>query len=529
MLLAEDQASIFEATMTASVPGPRTPVLIGGGQKTYRKGSTPCPRAMVLEAVTLAVADAGIPLSALAQADTVNVVGFTIDSPGAAKRLKVPRMANPPAALAEDLGSKPRVALYTCMGGNTPQALVNLSCERIARGEADLVVLAGAEFLGSLMKKLAAGEDLASFGGGPDTSPEVWGDPREGCTPQEDAHGISFPANTYPMFENALRAKLGRSLDAHQTAMGRLFARFNAVAQHNPDAWFPKARTAEEIATEGPDNRMVGFPYTKYLNAIIQVDQSAAVILASTAKADELGVAADKRVYLHGCSDASEVWNPIDRADLAASPAIRLCGQKAFAMAGKTVADMALLDIYSCFPSAVEIACAELGIGADDPRPLTVTGGLPYFGGPGNNYVMHSIVSMLRGLRGKPGQFGLVTANGWYLTKHAVGIYSTTPPSQPFEREVPKTYQKQIDALPRPEIAWEPSGPATIETYTVVHGRDGPRMGIVFGRDASGRRFIANTPTDEKTLLDLQSREGVGRPGAVHSSDGGMKNVFFPG
>ena len=514
--------------MTASVPGPRIPVLIGGGQMTYRKGSTPGPRAMVLEAVTRAAADAGVPLAALAQADTVNVVGFTVDSPGTAKRLKVPRMANPPAALAEDIGARPRIALYTYMGGNTPQALVNLSCERIARGEADLVVLAGAEFLGSLMKKLAAGEDLSTFGGGPATAPEVWGDPREGCTPQEEAHGISFPANTYPMFENALRAKLGRSLGAHQAVMGRLFARFNEVAQHNPDAWFPRARTAREIATEGPDNRMVGFPYTKYLNAIIQVDQSAAVILASTAKADELGVAAGKRVYLHGCSDAAEVWNPIDRADLAASPAIALCGEKAFAMAVKSVADMALLDIYSCFPSAVEIACAELGIAVDDPRPPTVTGGLPYFGGPGNNYVMHSIVSMMRGLREKPGQFGLVTANGWYLTKHAMGIYSTTPPAKPFEREDPKSYQKRIDALPRPEIAWEPSGAATIETYTVVHGRDGPRMGIVFGRDSGGRRFVANTPGDEKTLLDLQSREGVGRTGTVQTGDGGMKNVFVP-
>lgn len=515
--------------MTQPIPGPRTPVLIGGGQKTYRKAQTPGPRGMVLEAVALAAADAGIPLTTLSQADTIAVVGFTIDAAGNTRRLKVPRVADPPAALAEDLGASPRVALYTHMGGNTPQALVNLGCERIAKGEADLIVLAGAEFLGSLMKKMAAGEDLSLFGGGPDSAPERWGDPRDGCTPQEEAHGIAFPANTYPLFENALRAKLARSLDAHQMAMGRLFARFNDVASRNPDAWFPKARTAEEIALEGPDNRMVGFPYTKYLNAIIQVDQSAAVILASTAKADELGVAADKRVYLHGCSDATEVWNPIDRPDLAASPAIRLCGEKAFAMAGKSVADMALLDIYSCFPSAVEIACAELGIGADDPRALTVTGGLPYFGGPGNNYVMHSIATMAHELRRKPGKFGLVTANGWYLTKHAMGIYSTTPPSKPFEREDPKTYQKEIDALPRPQVVLEPSGAAKIETYTVVHGRDGPRMGIVIGRDSEGRRFVANTPADERTLLDLQSREGVGRPGTVQSGDKGMKNVFVPG
>ncbi len=514
--------------MTGPTPSARTPVLIGGGQKTYRKAQTPGPRGMVLEAVTLAAADAGIPLSALAATDHVGIVGFTIDSPRRTRRMPVPRMANPPAALAEDLGATPRVAIYTHMGGNSPQALVNWGCERIARGEADLIVLAGAEFLGSLMKRMGAGEDVSMFGGGPEGEPERWGDAREGCTPQEDAHGMGFPANTYPMFENALRARLGRSIDAHQRAMGALFARFNEVAAHNPEAWFPKRRTAEEIAFESADNRMVGFPYPKYLNAIIQVDQSAAVILASTAKADELGVAANKRVYLHGCSDVAEIWNPIERTDLAASPAIRLCGQKAFAMAGKSIADMTLFDVYSCFPSAVEIACAELGIAADDPRPLTVTGGLPYFGGPGNNYVMHSIVSMMQGLRAQPGKFGLVTANGWFLTKHAMGVYSVDAPAKPFEREDPKVCQKEIDALARPGIAWEPSGPAKIETYTVIHGRDGVRMGIVFGRDANGRRFVANTPTDKETLLDLQSREGVGRPGVVQSGDGGMKNVFTP-
>ncbi|TPW06429.1 MAG: acetyl-CoA C-acetyltransferase, partial [Alphaproteobacteria bacterium] len=211
------------------------------------------------------------------------------------------------------------------------------------------------------------------------------------------------------------------------------------------------------------------------------------------------------------------------------SPAIGLCAEKAFAMARKAPADMALFDIYSCFPSAVQIACAEIGIETSDRRPLTVTGGLPYFGGPGNNYSMHAIVSMREGLRAKPGAFGLVTANGWFLTKHAMGVYSTEPVQGAWARENPKGYQKQIDALSSPEIVREPSGPATTETYTVIHGRDRLRMGIVIGRDANGRRFVANTPDDDATLLDLESREGVGRPGMVSSADGGMKNLFIPG
>ncbi len=507
---------------------PRTPVLIGAGQQTWRKGQAPGPLAMLRRASELAFADAGLDIAAAHGVDLLGVVGFTIDSDGNIRNLPIPRIANPPRALSDDLGAAPRRAVYTHMGGNTPQALVNWAAEEIAEGRHDLVLLVGAEFLGALMRKLKAGEDLSAFAGPEAEAPERWGDARPGCTDIERAHGLGFPTNVYPLFENAIRAHRGRSLADHQGAMGRLFAPFSAVAATNPHAWFPTARSPAEIATEAPDNRMIGFPYTKYLNAIIQVDQAAAVVMASTAKADELGVAADRRVHLHGCADANDLWNVTERTNYYSSPAIRLCAQKAFAMAGKSPADLAFIDLYSCFPSAVEIACAEIGLAEDDPRGLTVTGGLPYFGGPGNNYVMHSIAEMVTRLRARPGAFGLVTGNGWFLTKHSMGVYSTMSPEGVWRRENPKSYQGEIDALAHPEFNPAPNGPATIETYTIVHARDRVRTGIVICRDAEGRRFVANTPEDEAALLELQSREGVGRPGFVTSHEDGMKNVFTP-
>jgi acetyl-CoA C-acetyltransferase len=508
---------------------PHTPVLIGAGQLTYGKALSPGPIAMLRDAVDLAADDAGVPAATLRGIDLLAVVGFTIDAPGNLERLPIPRIANPPALLAAQLGASPRRAPYTHMGGNTPQALVNWAASQIAEGEHDLVLLTGAEFLGSLMARLKDGGDLSQYGG-PDASapPERWGDDRRGCSPQEAAHGLGFPTNVYPLFENAIRAHRGRSIEAHQLALGRLFAPFSEVAARNPCAWFPTARSAREIATEAPDNRMVGFPYTKYMNAIIQVDQSAALIMASNAKADELGVAQEKRIYLHGCADTIELWNVLDRVDYHSSPAIRIGGRQALAMAGKTAADMRFFDLYSCFPSAVEIACAELGIAEDDPRGLTVTGGLPYFGGPGNNYSMHAIAETMQRLRATPGAFGLVTANGWFLTKHSFGVYSTQPFEGRWLRDDPNSYQRAIDTLAHPEVVAEPNGEATIETYTVVHARDRVRSGIVIGRDKSGRRFIANTPEEEGLLLDLQSREGVGRPGQVVSEDGGAKNIFTP-
>jgi acetyl-CoA C-acetyltransferase len=197
-------------------------------------------------------------------------------------------------------------------------------------------------------------------------------------------------------------------------------------------------------------------------------------------------------------------------------------------MAGMDLSDIDLFDLYSCFPVAVEVAAAELGLDLADPRGFTVTGGLPYAGGPGNNYAMHSIAVMMQRLRDRPGAKGLVTANGWYLTKQAVGIYSTDPVEGAWEREDPGVIQHQIDALPHPVIVEHPHGAATIETYTVAHGREGPRLGIVIGRDDAGHRFVANTPEDAAILHDLEAVESVGRTGRVGPTPDGERNLFVP-
>jgi acetyl-CoA C-acetyltransferase len=414
------------------------------------------------------------------------------------------------------------------MGGNTPQQLVNVLAERIARGETELGLAVGAEFLGSAMKRLTKGLGFDDWREDEDLpAPERIGDPRPGVSDYEARHGLNRPINTYPLFENALRARDGRSLADHQARLGKLFAPFTRVAAQNPEAWFPVERTPEELVTVSEKNRMVGFPYPKLLNAIMEVDQSAGVIVASEKKARELGVPEEKWVYLHGCADAADLWYPLDRQNFHSSPAMRLTGKRALEMAGVALDQIEFIDLYSCFPVAVEVGAEELGLSLDDPRGLTVTGGLPYAGGPGNNYAMHSIAVMMQKLRDKPGAYGLVTANGWYLTKQSTGVYSSRRPDRPFEREDPAILQRQIDSLPHPAVIEQPQGPARIETYTVVHRREGPYMGIVIGRDEADRRFVAHTPGDPETLAGLEATEQVGRTGQVSPAENGL-NLFVP-
>lgn len=508
----------------------RTPVLIGAGQFTYRgdPAVSPAPTELLKIAAERAAADAGIGAQGLAGIDSLAVVGYTIDAPGS-KRGMIPHATNPPATLSTHLGAAPRWSVYSEMGGNTPQYLVNMLAERIARGETDLALAVGCEFLGSATKRAMKGLSFDDWKAVEDETldlPQRVGDPRNGSTPYEIRHGLSRPINIYPLFENALRARDGRSIPDHQARLGKLFADFSKVAVDNPDAWFRTQRTPEELIEVSEKNRMIGFPYPKLLNAIMEVDQSAGVLIASVKTARELGVPEDKWVYLHGCADASDLWYPLDRQDFHSSPAMRLTGKRAFEMAGVTLADIDVIDLYSCFPVAVEVGAEELGLSLDDPRGLTVTGGLPYAGGPGNNYVMHSIAVMMDRLRAKPKAFGLVTGNGWFLTKQSTGIYSTKAPDKPFEREDPKVLQAQIDALPHPEVIEKPQGRGVIETYTVVHKREGPFLGIVVGRDANGRRFAANTPADPQTLASLEASEQIGRSGTVAQQ--GDLNIFTP-
>lgn len=483
------------------------PVLIGVGQAVQR---APDPRralgpvALMAEAVSRAADDARLTAAQLSAADRVNVVRSNSSADDLAR------------ALADDLALAAAQAAYSTGGGYSPQTLVNAAAERIARSESRLELIAGVETMDSLTRAAKAGIELPHRYVRPEAA---------GTTTRENAHGLYSPITAYPLFENALAHRRGVKAAEHRTALGALMAPFTQVAAANPYAWFPTARTAEEIATPTTSNRYVGYPYTKYMNAVGNVDQAAALLLTSAGEARRLGVPEDRLVYLHGCAEAHDHWFMSERVAFDRSPAIEVVGRETLAMAGRTIDEVALFDLYSCFPSIVQIAAEALAVPAG--RPLTVTGGLPYFGGPGNNYVTHSIAAMAERLRATPGALGLVTANGYYATKHAAGLYSTTPPSRPFVRRPPAEYQAALDALPRPRVEEAPEGRATIETWTVMHGRDGaPEKAVVMGRLEDGARFVALGPDSREALEGLVGDGVIGRTGRV--ATGQDVSIFFP-
>jgi acetyl-CoA C-acetyltransferase len=427
--------------------------------------------------------------------------------------------------VARRIGADPETAIYVEVGGNTPQKYVNLMAERIANGEAEVVLLAGAEAIATLKRAGRAGVKL-------DWNEEVEGtlEDRSFGPPllnaYEIAHGITFPTQVYPLFEQAIRHRRGSGLGEHLASMARLFEPFSKVAAGNAYAYFRSPRSAAELATPEGENPFIALPYGRLMNARDGVDQGAAVVLTSVGRARSLGIPSERWVFLHGCADAAEPLMS-EREDYTRCPAIGVMTERAFAMARTTIDDVTAIDLYSCFPSAVEVACAELGLAENDQRGLTVTGGLPFFGGPGNNYSMHAIAEMAWRLRGKPDELGLVTANGGYLSKHSMGLYSSRPVEGDWRREDPARYQAALAARPKPTVVEEASGDATVETYTVVFDDQAqPRLGIVIGRLDDGRRFLANIqPSERAQLEELVRDDGVGRRGTV-ARDGGAVNRF---
>jgi acetyl-CoA C-acetyltransferase len=486
-----------------------TPVVIGVGEASERieaKGyEALSPAELAGRAARAALDDA---LSADALARQVDVIATVRQFETSHPRAVAPfgRADNFPRAVARRIGADPARAILEPVGGQGPQHLVNEFANAIGAGEAKMVLLAGAEAISTQRHLMSSGEtrDWSETVGG-EVEDRGYGDSLSGS--ELPRHGARTPMSLYAMFENARRSRLGLDRAEYRKEMGRLFAPFTEVAAGNPHAMSRECLSATDIATVTPSNRITSDPFPRRVVSRDQTNQGAAALLTSVGKARELGVPEERFVYLRGGADVRE-RSPLERADLSKSPAAVMAVRAALASAGVSLADVDLFDFYSCFPIAVFNVRDGLGIPPDDPRPLTMTGGLPFFGGAGNNYSMHGVAAMVRALRQRPEAVGLVAANGGFLSKYSVGIYSAKP--APWRGFDSAALQAEVDAWPAPEISTG-DGWGTVETYTVDYAAK-PPAGVVVGRlDESGARFVARTDMEDDTIArQMMTEEPLG-------------------
>ena len=492
-----------------------TPVIIGVGQAVDRVES-PAYAALsaadlAAEAARAAVADCGV--SILSSIDAIaGVRTFDASFPF------VPPFGIPdnfPRAIARRLGIDPAYVALGRLGGDTPIGLIGQIGARIAAGQSSVALIVGGEAISTVRHLLKRGEarDWTEHDEGQLDDPGVALD--DLVKPYQVIHGLRGAPAVYGLFENARRARLGLSEADYAGAMGDLFSRFVPVATANPYSNATvEPMSAPELVEVTARNRMVADPYPMRLVARDQVNQGAVLLMTSVGRARALGIAEERWVYVHGLAMGVE-RDVIDRPDLGAAPTALKTIEAT--LGGKEITDIGHFDFYSCFPIAVfATAIDALGLSADDPRGLTVTGGLPFFGGPGNNYATHAIATMVERLRTRRTDSGLVFALGGYMSKFGAAVLSAVPAPWP---EMPTVAP---DLEPAVAIDWHPSGAGRVLTYTVLYDKAVPVRAVVIGEMENGARFIASS-TVSATLSRIADHDPLGaRVVVTPSADGNV-------
>ena len=486
------------------------PVLVGVGQLTNRskdpetKGD---PIDYMVECAKRAAEDAG-DQDILPQIDSMAII-----------RVMSRDYTHEPGQVAELLGVKPNDLVYTTDGATLPQILTTRLCDRIARGQSEMGLICAAEAFHSSEKPDWKRLTSADYGKFPFA---VFGDRMDHATATEKKYGLYFPSIVYPLFANAFRKSQNLTLEDYIWETALLCEKMSKVAQKNEYAWFRDAKSALEISTVTKENRIIHYPFTKFMNAIMNVDQAAALLVISEGKADAFGIPKDKRVYLIGSSEVYDKWHISNRVNYSSAPGLELAFEKAFAEAGTTKEDIEFWDLYSCFPVATQIAIKTLNLPASVTP--TIIGGLPYFGGAGNHYSLHAICEMVRLLRGSPEKKGVVQSLTWHMNKFSVGIYSGTRP-EAYELSSAERYKYDIEnRFPNRTILEAAQGTFIVETYVVSYNRDGmPVLAVIVANNESGDRLFAVNDGNLALLRSMSTVEPIGkRVNIYHDASSGL-------
>lgn len=392
----------------------RTPVLVGAGVATQRADD---PRdgldavGLMRAALDAAAADAG---------------------PGAAGLLdRVDEIVVPEGIWAtrdpgRDVldGRSPDARSTMAAIGVLQQRCFSRAATQLARGDAEVVVVVGGEAKWRALRSQITGIEVSETNGG--GAADVLRPHQDVLPPVEIERGLAAPTHQYAVMESALRHTAGRSVVDHDAHLADLIAGFAAVAATNPDAWNRGGPTVAEIAAAP----MVAAPYRKPACSQWNVDQAAAFVLTTVERARVAGVPSERWVFPWAGAESNLMVPLVERADVAASPAVAAVGRALAEAAGRPLAEVELVELYSCFPAAVQIQVAELGLteAVAAGRPVTVTGGMHYGGGPLNSFTFQALARLVPMLRTEPAARAFVSSVSGMLTKFGAGLWSATPP-----------------------------------------------------------------------------------------------------
>ena len=476
---------------------PRTPVVVGASEVVHRAGEGFAPSsatAILLEAAHAALADSGraeglgplvgevlVPHGTWPDADPGRAVAAAIGAPGA-------------ASVLSELGL-------------LQSSLLLRACTGVAEGRLQAALVVGGEARWSKVAAAKGGAPVPPPPAGADGAPdEVLAPHARVISRMEVDRNLTTMAHHFAIVESAIRHHHRRSVEEHRAALAELWGSFAAIAVDAPAAWDHRGLQGDEITQVAPSNRLLAAPYTKWLVTQMNVDQAAALVVTSVEVATRLGVPRDRWVFPLALAESSLVVTLPERPELHRWPACGAAGDAALAAAGIERDEVGPVDLYSCFPAAVQVQAAELGL---EDRPLTVTGGMTFGGGPFNNYVLQGMAGMVRVLRAaEPGTIGLTSAMSGPFTKSGVALWSTDDPRTPFAAI---DVTAAADALtPRRPADPDLVGPATVVGHTVAASHNEQALtAIVLAESDAGARTVAQS-TDPALAADLLDLDAVG-------------------
>jgi acetyl-CoA C-acetyltransferase len=496
---------------SSPLPEDRIPVIVGVGEIVDRPQAITAglePLALLEQALRRAEEDSGGKL--LGEIQSLDIVNFLSW-----------RYRDPEIQLSNRLGIQPKHAYYGPVGGESPIRYLHEAAQRIARGECSVAAVCGAEAQSTATKAERAGAE-------PPWTPFAHDvpEPKRGAAfqkPMAVTLGVFRPITVYPFYEAATSAHWGQTPREAMAESGALWSTYSSVASQNPNAWLKRRFTPHEITTPTPDNRLIAWPYTKLMVANPTVNMGAAVLMTSLAKARAAGIAEDRLVHVWGGASAEEPRDYLIRDQFYESHPQNAVLKAVMDLAGGDGKAFDAIELYSCFPCVPKMARRTLGLGPD-VQP-TVTGGLTFFGAPLNTYMTHAACAMVKKLRGGA-QLGMLYGQGGFVTKHHGLVLSRQVLGGPLAQDT--SVQAEADSHRRavPEFVTEAKGKGSVESFTVIYGRNGEvEHGVVMLRTSDNARALARVPArDGATLTHLlnMERTPVGSLGDVVTADDGV-------
>jgi len=484
--------------MTTTLPA-NTPILVGYAtcqQKTTDLSQSQEALSLMLEASEKAAKHSGASDALLTQCE----------------RIYVPEgmwgYKDPARLIAEKIGANNATSVFAAIG-ITQQTLMADACKRIQLGEHDVVLVTGGEAKFRSLQATIQGIDVSETTQSDDTTPDVRMQPdAELWLLEETTAGLGMPVSYYSVMESAYRKAKGLSIDENRDQLAQMYSDFSKVASQNPHAWKQDVVEAEHIRNPSAKNKMLAFPYTKLHNTSWNVDQSCAMFFTSVGKAQELGIDESLWIYPHVSTENNAMLAVSQRPDIHRSIGAELAAKAALEHTGANPNDIKILDLYSCFPVAVEIYADAFGI--DGRHGYTCTGGMPFAGGPLNNYALQAACRVFELLDASDdkSQFGLTSSVSGLITKQGFGLWSKQAPNKAFDLvDVSEAVSAQEKPL---EMISSYQGNASIVGYTVTFQGENPQRAIIIADTEDGKRTVSWSE-DEALMQAMMQEEYCGK------------------